>query len=189
VTRPTRRAKTDPIRGSVARIEDEHTLIINRGSDHDVTEGMVFGVLADDGDRIIDPETGLVIGELPSVKLRVRVSEVHPKYSRAETFDKYQPPPTRMPSGPLGLFADDASHRLRIDELLGPSPEMLKAVNNTKFLETISKIAAAEMANPTPRRQQVVGAKTEQPKQPAVRPEVTVNIGDRVEQERNAPIA
>src|SRR6476646_4819462 len=94
-----------PIEGSVARVEDQYTLIINRGSDHGVTEGMEFAVMADDGDQIIDPETGDVIGELPSEKLRIRVFEVQPKYSRAETFVHYQPAPVKLPSlsGAAGL--------------------------------------------------------------------------------------
>lgn len=184
MTRPTRKTGASPIRGSVARIENEHALLINRGSEHHVTEGMIFGVLADDGDKIVDPETGKVIGELPSVKLRVRVTEVHPKYCRAETFEKYQPAPVRMPLG-LSVFPDDPEQRARMTEILGASNrDFLKGLGDTGMIDRLSKMAAIEMANPSPRRQQIAGAKKEASKQPPpVRPEVTVNIGDSVEQE------
>lgn len=183
MTRPTRKATAGPIRGSVARIEDEHTLIINRGSEHNVMVGMIFGVLADGGDQIIDPETGDVIGELPTVKLRVRVSEVHPKYSRAETFVKYQPAPA-LPS--LASFLpQDMRAGVRIGDVLGP--DFHKSLHESGALESLQKAAARELSNPSPRRQQIAGAKTERPKEAPVRPEVTVNIGDRVEQEFPSP--
>jgi hypothetical protein len=77
--------------GSVARVEDRYTLIINRGSEHDVKPDMVFAVMAQHRDRIIDPENGEAIGELPVEKLRVKVFDVQPKYSWAETFPTFAP--------------------------------------------------------------------------------------------------
>jgi hypothetical protein len=77
--------------GSVARVEDQYTLIINRGSEHDVKPDMVFAVMARRKDSIIDPENGEVIGELPVEKLRVKVFDVQPKYSWAETFPAFAP--------------------------------------------------------------------------------------------------
>ena len=74
------------ISGSVARVEGQYTVIINRGSAHGIKPDMVFAVLAEPGDPILDPETGEVIGELPSEKLRVKVIDVQPKYSRAVTY-------------------------------------------------------------------------------------------------------
>jgi hypothetical protein len=64
-------ATTEQIAGSVARVED--TLILNRGSEHGVEPGMIFAVLSDSGDPIIDPKTGEEIGRLPREKLRVKV--------------------------------------------------------------------------------------------------------------------
>ena len=52
--------------GSIARVEDQYTVVINRGSEHSVVADMVFAVMADGGDEILDPETGKVIGELPT---------------------------------------------------------------------------------------------------------------------------
>ncbi|WP_155769564.1 hypothetical protein [Mycobacterium asiaticum] len=79
------------IEGSVARVEDQYTLIINRGAEHGTKADMVFAVLTEGGDQIVDPETGAVIGELPTEKLRVKVVDVQPKYSRAVTFRAIAP--------------------------------------------------------------------------------------------------
>ncbi|HTQ21393.1 hypothetical protein [Mycobacterium sp.] len=95
----------EPNEGSVARVEDQYTLIINRGSEHGVKSGMDFAVMSERGDRLIDPETGEVIGELPIEKLRVKVLDVHPKYSRAEIF---------RTSGALGSLATSLSKRQEI---------------------------------------------------------------------------
>lgn len=174
--------RTGPIHGSVARIEDEHTLIINRGSEHNVIEGMVFGVLADDGDKIIDPETSEVIGELPTVKLRVRVTEVHPKYSRAETFVKYQPPSMQMPNlSSFALARDEAMRRAQIGDVLGS--DFSRTLRESGALDKLNSLLVSQMTNPAPRRQQIAGARSEGAKQAPVRPEVTVNIGDKIEQE------
>ena len=95
----------EPNEGSVARVEDQYTLIINRGSEHGVKSGMDFAVMSERGARLIDPETGEVIGELPIEKLRVKVLDVHPKYSRAEIF---------RTSGALGSLATSLSKRQEI---------------------------------------------------------------------------
>ncbi|OBK75016.1 rod shape-determining protein MreC [Mycobacterium sp. 1274761.0] len=175
-----------PIEGSVARVEDQYTLIINRGSDHGVEEAMEFAVLNDQGDQIIDPETGDVIGEEPSEKLRVRVYEVHPKYSRAATFRQYQPSPVKFPTlsaAALGAqYGPDTKlpNFLRVNEDL--YADLAKKLVDTGAIDTFSNIVRAEMENPRPRRQQIASAKRERPKEAPVQPEVTVNIGDKVRQ-------
>lgn len=72
--------------GQVALIEDDHTLVINRGSQAGVTAGMVFAVHGDAGQVITDPESGRELGRLTREKLRVRVFDVQPLFSRAHTF-------------------------------------------------------------------------------------------------------
>jgi hypothetical protein len=169
------------IEGSVARVEDQFTLIINRGSEHGVELGMQFAVMADGGDPIIDPETNEVIGELPTEKLRVQVFDVHPKYSRAETFRKYQPPPVKLPSfSALGGELASGSHLSGIGGMLGS--DFAKQMIETGTFDSINKIIAAEMANPRPVRQQIANAEPDPPKESPVRQEVTVNIGDKVRQ-------
>ncbi len=75
-----------PITGQVALVEDDHTLVLNRGTEAGVTVGMVFAVRAGAGRVITDPETGRELGRLSREKLRVRVFDAQPLFSRAHTF-------------------------------------------------------------------------------------------------------
>jgi hypothetical protein len=172
-----------PIEGSVARIEDQYTLIINRGSEQGVELGMEFAVMADEGDPIIDPENGDVIGELPTEKLRVRVFEVQPKFSRAETFVKYQPPPVIIPSLLSGTALGRAFPNGPNMAGIAGIESMVDKLSTSGVFDTFGKIAAEEMANPRPVRQQIANPNPEPPKkEQPVRREVTVNIGDKVRQ-------
>ncbi|OBG87018.1 hypothetical protein A5699_20125 [Mycobacterium sp. E802] len=77
---------TDHLCGQVALIEDDYTLVINRGAEAGVVPGMVFSVHSDSDQVITDPETGRELGRLTREKLRVRVFDVQPLFSRAHTF-------------------------------------------------------------------------------------------------------
>jgi hypothetical protein len=83
---PTAAKPTGPITGAVADIEDRYTLIINKGENAGVKPGMIFAVLSDDGNHVIDPITKEDLGPRPSVKLRVKVTDVFEKFARAETY-------------------------------------------------------------------------------------------------------
>jgi hypothetical protein len=74
------------ITGAVALVEDEYTLVINRGADAGVAPGMVFAVFSGDGRVITDPESGRELGRLSEEKLRVKVIDVHELFARAETY-------------------------------------------------------------------------------------------------------
>lgn len=74
------------VTGQVALVEDDYTLVINRGSEAGVAPGMVFAVQSSDGEVITDPESGRELGRLGREKLRVRVFDVHPLFARAHTF-------------------------------------------------------------------------------------------------------
>lgn len=76
---------TDVIAGKVARVNSDRELIINRGSDHGVDEGMLFRIKGAPVD-ITDPETGDSIGRVSRVKVVVRVEEVDLKFCIARTF-------------------------------------------------------------------------------------------------------
>ena len=52
------------ITGQVALIEDDHTLVINRGTESGVAVGMVFAVNSSTGPVITDPESGRELGRL-----------------------------------------------------------------------------------------------------------------------------
>ncbi|MEZ0359161.1 hypothetical protein [Mycobacterium sp. SA01] len=74
------------ITGQVALVEDDYTLVINRGSDAGVRPGMIFAVHSPSGPMITDPESGRELGRLSREKLRVRVFDVQPLFARAHTF-------------------------------------------------------------------------------------------------------
>ena len=74
------------ISGQVALIEDDYTLVINRGTEAGVAVGMVFAVNSSTGPVITDPESGRELGRLSRQKLRVRVFEAQPLFARAHTF-------------------------------------------------------------------------------------------------------
>jgi hypothetical protein len=76
------------ITGQVALVEDDYTLVINRGSESGVVPGMVFAVYSDAGQVITDPESGRELGRLDREEVQVRVFDVHPLFARAHTFVK-----------------------------------------------------------------------------------------------------
>ncbi|BBZ32087.1 hypothetical protein [Mycolicibacterium confluentis] len=74
------------ITGQVALIEDDFTLVLNRGAEAGVRPGMIFAVHTDDGQVITDPESGRELGRLSRETLQVRVFDVQPLFARAHTF-------------------------------------------------------------------------------------------------------
>jgi hypothetical protein len=74
------------ITGQVALVEDDYTLVLNRGAEAGVTPGMVFAVHSNTGQVVTDPESGRELGRLSREELRVRVFDVHPLFARAHTF-------------------------------------------------------------------------------------------------------
>jgi hypothetical protein len=78
----------ETITGQVALIEDDYTLVINRGTEAGVTAGMVFAVNSSTGPVVTDPESGRELGRLSREKLRVRVFDAQPLFARAHTVVK-----------------------------------------------------------------------------------------------------
>jgi hypothetical protein len=76
------------IEGKVARVLTSRDLVLNRGAEHGVNEGMIFEVLDPEGSDIPDPDTGEVIGSVYRPKVRVRVEIVEPKLAVAKTYRK-----------------------------------------------------------------------------------------------------
>ncbi|MGE2731425.1 hypothetical protein ACQI4F_18270 [Mycolicibacterium vaccae] len=72
--------------GQVALIEDDYTLVINRGAEAGVTPGMIFAVSSGPPQVVTDPESGRELGRISREKLRVRVFDVQPLFARAHTF-------------------------------------------------------------------------------------------------------
>ena len=76
------------IKGKVAKILNSRELVINRGSNDGVTEGMIFNILDPSGEDIKDPDTGKPLGSLKRTKLQVRVNAVHENLAVAITYKK-----------------------------------------------------------------------------------------------------
>jgi hypothetical protein len=79
---------SQPIRGKVAKILNARELLINRGSEDGVHEGMRFAVLDPQAENVKDPETGEVLGSIFRPKVTVQISQVEPHLSLAETYRK-----------------------------------------------------------------------------------------------------
>lgn len=77
---------TDLIEGQVAEVLNSRDLVINRGEENGVEQGMVFEILAPQGQDIRDPETNEVLGSVGRPKVVVKVVEVEPKLAVARTF-------------------------------------------------------------------------------------------------------
>jgi hypothetical protein len=77
---------TERIRGKVAQLIDDRTLVINRGSDDGVQVGMRFAVLNRRGADVIDPDTGEPIGSVEIDKVVVKVVRVEPRLAVGRTF-------------------------------------------------------------------------------------------------------
>ncbi len=77
-----------PIQGKVAAILNERDLVINKGQEDGVSEGMQFQVTQPDV-PIRDPDSGVELGVLVRDKIKVRIVESHPQFSVAKTYETY----------------------------------------------------------------------------------------------------
>ena len=75
--------------GKVAKILNARELIINRGSEAGVEPDMKFKVL-EERVEIRDPDTGNNLGTLEREKIRIRITEVQPKFAIGRTYETYQ---------------------------------------------------------------------------------------------------
>ena len=74
------------IEGKVAKIIDETTVVINRGSVAGVKDNMKFAVVAE-GDEVTDPDSGISLGAWDVVKGYVRATHVQERLSVCTAFD------------------------------------------------------------------------------------------------------
>jgi hypothetical protein len=77
-----------PITGRVADILNERELVINRGSEAGVKEGTRFKITEPER-TVTDPDTGEPLGNFSREKIRVKVVELHPKYSIGMTYQTF----------------------------------------------------------------------------------------------------
>ncbi len=95
--------------GRVARILNDRSIVINRGSAQGVREGMRFVVFAE-LDEVPDPETGDSLGKLELVKARVVASHVQEKMTVC----------TAEPE-PSAASAEDPAHHTLSAEMIAVS--------------------------------------------------------------------
>ncbi|SMH30644.1 hypothetical protein SAMN06295885_0450 [Rathayibacter oskolensis] len=75
------------IRGKVAEVVSDREVILNRGSDHGIEEGMYFAILDGALIGVTDPDDeDSDLGSLRVVKIVVRAVQVAPRMTLARTF-------------------------------------------------------------------------------------------------------
>lgn len=105
--------KDAPLTGVIAKVASNRTVILNRGSEDGVHLGDRFQILSKDGEKILDPQTGEILQEIPYEKSRVEVEELYERASVARTYE------TRFTGGGLTASAS-------LTELFGPRREVYK---------------------------------------------------------------
>ena len=75
------------IEGKVANILNERVLVINKGSDAGVKEGMKFKVT--EMITIVDPDTNEPLGPVIREKVRIKIVEVQTKFSVGKSYETY----------------------------------------------------------------------------------------------------
>lgn len=77
----------DLVSGKVAQVVSDREVILNKGEDDGVTEGMYFHLLEEEPVDILDPDNPkVVLGRVRKVKLAVEAVEVAEKLTLARTF-------------------------------------------------------------------------------------------------------
>ena len=114
------------IRGKVARILNSREVALNIGSDVGVAVGMVFDILSDKPEDVVDPDTMEILGHINRPKVRVKVSHVEPRLAVAATFKK-----TTINVGGTGALASHALSRALSPPKWVDRPETLKTTEST----------------------------------------------------------
>ena len=77
-----------PFPASVARILDNYTVVINRGSEHGVAKDQRFQIYIYSEEEIIDPENGESLGRLEIVKGTGKVVHIQPKMATLKSTEE-----------------------------------------------------------------------------------------------------
>lgn len=93
-------ARTFP--ATVAKVLDEYTVVINRGSDDGIKQGQTFLIFST-GDEVVDPESKESLGLLELVRGRGSVTHVQPKMATIRSSKKR--PPKSTTTRNLGLLS------------------------------------------------------------------------------------
>lgn len=101
--------------GAVAAVLNDRELALNIGAEAGVREGMRFQVL--EKERLItDPTTREELGRVQREKVKIKVVEVHPRFSVARTFETY---PAQPGLATAGLWA-----ARNLAAVIGSEPEI-----------------------------------------------------------------
>ena len=76
------------IEGKVAEILNEREVLINKGSESGVEQGMTFRVTTPDI-PVRDPDTDEMLGTFNRDKIGIKATEVYPKFSVGRTYETY----------------------------------------------------------------------------------------------------
>ncbi len=97
-----------PIEGKIAKIVDEQTVVINRGSEAGVRDGMKFAIFSG-GDAVTDPDTGESLGTWEVVKGCVKTTHVQEKLSVCAVIETEQTAEQKKPPKTLSSAMVDVS--------------------------------------------------------------------------------
>ena len=100
------------ITGKVAKILNARELIINQGSEAGVELEMEFKVFEERVD-IMDPDTGDSLGTLDMEKIRIKISDVHPRFAIGRTFETYQTRPSLLDPSYLRALTSGGIRKVR----------------------------------------------------------------------------
>lgn len=71
------------VEGKIAKVLGNNEVVVNRGREHGVKQGMVFEIFSPGGDEVWDPDTGETLGTVEDVKAKAAVTEVKERLSVA----------------------------------------------------------------------------------------------------------
>lgn len=74
------------VEGKVAKILGRGEIVLNRGREHGVRQGMLFEVFSPEGEEVWDPDTGETLGTVENVKAKAEVTEVKDRLAIARIY-------------------------------------------------------------------------------------------------------
>lgn len=105
----------------VAKIESAVRLVLNKGSNAGIRDGMRFLVYEISEEEIKDPETGESLGRLENVKGTGKIIHTQETMSLLESDMFLTPPPKRIVrtsnNAPYGLFTNTNVYKETIEEI------------------------------------------------------------------------